>query len=77
MGYLSIMCISTNEIVTEVVHKQYKRETTNKTNTSSTANEQTNIITFYDLPINSELIRRVKQYCSNNIIVDSPSNRVS
>ena len=61
------MCISTDEIVTEVVHKQYKRERTNKTNASSTANEQTNILTFYDLPINSDLIRRVKQYCSNNI----------
>ena len=71
------MCVSTNEIVTEVVHKQCKRETTNKTNTNSNANEQTNILTFYDLPINSYLIGRVKQYCSNNIKVDSPSNRVS
>ena len=71
------MCVSTNKIVTEVVHKQYKRETTNKTNTNSNANEQRNILTFYDVPINSDLIRRVKQYCSNNIKVDSPSNRVS
>ena len=71
------MCVSTNKIVTEVVHKQYKRETTNKTNTNSNANEQRNILTFYDVPINSDLIRRVKQYCSNNIKVDSSSNLVS
>ena len=71
------MCVSTNKIATEVVHKQYKRETTNKTNTNSNANEQRNILTFYDVPINSDLIRRVKQYCSNNIKVDSSSNLVS